>query len=82
MANLQAPKQGDVFRSKHLLEPTWKPGEGQKYKDAPKALMVVTRVTSTSVYYDYQSLHPRKGAAFVASRTNLANVLEEIQNEA
>lgn len=48
-------KPGLLFRHTHFLDTTWKPGPGQKYKDAPKAVCKVTCVTRSSygstVYY-------------------------------
>jgi hypothetical protein len=47
------PKPGDRFRAAHILDPGWKPGPDQKYADAPKAVMAVTRVTAHTVWYGY-----------------------------
>jgi hypothetical protein len=36
------------------MDPNWHPLPGQTYKDdAPNALCVITKVTSTSVYWQY-----------------------------
>ena len=47
------PKPGDTFTHKHYLDPWWKPAEGERYSDAPHAVMEVTRVTRDTVYYTY-----------------------------
>lgn len=44
-----------LFTHLRILDPDWKPGPGQKYADAPKAQMKVTRMTMTTVYYRYAS---------------------------
>lgn len=42
-----------LFTHLRVLDPDWKPEPGQKYADAPKAQMRVTRMTNTTVYYRY-----------------------------
>jgi hypothetical protein len=42
-----------VFTHLRMLDPDWTPSTGQKYADAPKARMQVTRMTATTVYYRY-----------------------------
>jgi hypothetical protein len=44
---------GYTFRHRHFLDPAWKPSAGERYRDAPKAMMIVTRVTATTVYFTY-----------------------------
>lgn len=46
-------KPGMTFTHWAFLDPDWKPGPGQKYRDGPKALMVVTRVDRFTVWYGY-----------------------------
>jgi hypothetical protein len=53
-----------TFTHKHLLTLGWIPGPGQRYGDAPKAECVVTRMTSTAVYYRYAAT----GGRFSMSR--------------
>lgn len=48
-----AAYRGQRFTHKHFIDPGWEPGPGEKYRDAPKAEMVVTRVTLGGVYYGY-----------------------------
>ena len=47
------PKQPILFTHLRWLDVDWKPGPGQKYADAPKARMQVTRMTKYAVYYRY-----------------------------
>ena len=42
-----------TFTHRHALDLDWKPGPGQKWKDAPKAQMRVAKMTDTTVYYTY-----------------------------
>lgn len=44
-------KAGMVFRHRRILDPAWKPGPGQRYADAPKAVCRVTRVVAGTVWY-------------------------------
>ena len=44
---------GLTFTHDRVLEPSWRPSEGQKYVDAPKAAMRVFRVTRDTVWYGY-----------------------------
>lgn len=44
-------KRGVVFRHPSILDPDFKPGPGQRYSDAPKALCRVTRTVGNEVYY-------------------------------
>lgn len=46
-------KRGDEFTHESILDPEWKPGPEQKHSDAPKARMVITQVTSMTVYYTF-----------------------------
>jgi hypothetical protein len=46
---------GKLFQHQSILDPDWKPAPGQKYADAPKAIMIVTRVFHGSVYFKYAS---------------------------
>ena len=47
------PRRGDVFLHPTRLYPEFRPAAGQTYRGGPKARCVVTRVTSTAVYYQY-----------------------------
>lgn len=50
--------RGFVFTHDRFLDPGWTPGPGQRYADtAPKATMIVTRVTATTVWYAYHLGH-------------------------
>jgi hypothetical protein len=52
-------KRGYTFTHQSFIDPTWKPQAGQRYgTDAPKATMIVTRVTATGVHYKYASAVP------------------------
>ena len=45
---------GQEFTHKYFFDPDWRPGPGQTYRQhAPKARMVVTRVSTHSVWYQY-----------------------------
>jgi hypothetical protein len=44
-------RRGMEFTHDRWLDTDWKPGPGEKYKDAPKARCVVTKVTKTNVFY-------------------------------
>lgn len=48
-------KRGDQFTHDRKLDLDWKPGPGEKYKDAPKARMRVTRVTNNTIWFTYAS---------------------------
>lgn len=41
---------GARFTHHRLLDPSWRPGPGERYADAPHAEMVVTRVTAYTVW--------------------------------
>lgn len=44
--------KGDVFTHNHHMDVSWRPQPGQTWaKDAPRATMVVTKVTERVVYY-------------------------------
>lgn len=43
--------RGFTFTHERMLDTTWRPGPGQKYADAPKVTMVVSRVTRDLVYF-------------------------------
>lgn len=45
--------RGMTFTHDKILDPDWKPAPGQKYSDAPKALMEIKHVKQTGVYYGY-----------------------------
>lgn len=46
-------RRGQRFIHRSILQPGYQPGPGEKYKDGPKAEMIVTHVTSTRVWYGY-----------------------------
>lgn len=45
--------RGFTFTHDRFLDTSWEPGPGQSYVSAPHAKMVVTRVTSSRVWYTY-----------------------------
>lgn len=54
------PKRGLQFTHHTFLDTDWKPGPGQRYVDAPHVRMVITRVSSTTVWYGHaDDEHPR-----------------------
>lgn len=61
-------RKGETFVHDRLLDTDWKPGPGEKYADAPKALMVITRTTSDQVWYGYFPAHPRSTPRYVMAR--------------
>lgn len=58
---------GMTFTHWAFLDPDWRPAPGQKYRDAPKATMRITRVTATLVYYSYAT----GGGKWVTDRAHL-----------
>lgn len=50
---MNKPKKGQTFTHDHFMDTNWKPNSGQKWKDAPKAQMVITSVWETLVYYSF-----------------------------
>lgn len=66
-------KRGMVFTHWSMLDPDWQPGPGQSHRDAPKATMRVTRVTTYAVYYGYAT----GGGGFVADRDIFLERLEQ-----
>lgn len=72
------PRVGDAFTHTRLIEPTWRPGPGEKYASAPKARCVVTRVTRDFVYYRYES-SPRPNGAFKIDRATFARTYGDPQ---
>lgn len=48
-------KPGDEFTHSSILDPDWRPDiqAGERYKDAPKARMRVTRVANHRVWFGY-----------------------------
>jgi hypothetical protein len=46
-------KAGMTFTHDRIVDPDWTPGPGQKWADAPRARMVVTRVAKGSVFFSY-----------------------------
>lgn len=58
---MSRPKRGDQFTHDRFLQPGWKPGRSQTWKDAPKARMVVTDVHHGTVHYTYRDVHKASG---------------------
>lgn len=52
---------GRAFVHDSYIEPDWKPEPGQKYSDGPKAEMLITRVTSLTVWYASKPRRNSKG---------------------
>jgi hypothetical protein len=50
------------FTHRQALDPDWEPRDGQKWKDAPKARMRVTKMTTYAVYYTYADSPSRRGS--------------------
>lgn len=50
---MSIPHKGQTFTHDYFVDTSWKPKPGQKWKDAPKAKMVITSVWSTKVYYGF-----------------------------
>ena len=44
-------RRGVTFVHPTMLDTSWKPGPGQRYVDGPRQRMVVTRATSTTVWF-------------------------------
>lgn len=57
-----------TFTHRHFLDPGWIPGPGQKWRDAPKATMRVTKMTPYAVYYTYAD-SKRGGSLKMARQT-------------
>jgi hypothetical protein len=57
-----------TFLHLHTLDPDWQPGPGQKWRDAPKARMRVTKMTRLAVYYTYANAEPGARGAFSMTR--------------
>lgn len=57
-----------TFTHLRILDPAWRPGPGQRYADAPKARMRVTRMTATTVYYTYADAKPGARSAWKMPR--------------
>ena len=76
------PKRGMKFRHDSMLDPDWVPDikAGQKYSDAPKAILRVTSVSRDAVFYTYADAPERSGGRFIMSlskRWEQMTVLEE-----
>ena len=69
---MKEPRVGDRFEHARQLNTAWKPGPGQKYADAPHAIMEVTRIASPIIYYRPLGSH---GAAFYASRDEFNTIV-------
>jgi hypothetical protein len=52
-----------TFTHLSYLDPDWQPESGQKYADAPKARMRVTRTTRTTVWFAYADAPTAPGQA-------------------
>jgi hypothetical protein len=53
-----AVKRGFTFTHASRLDPSWRPGPGQRYVDGPKARMRVTRATRTTIYFVHDGGEP------------------------
>lgn len=68
---------GRRFRHKRQLDPAWRPGPGQRYADAPKRELVVSRITRSRVWYKAPET-PETVAGWVALRDDfLADIVDE-----
>jgi hypothetical protein len=76
-----APRKGDRFRHARQLDTSWRPGPGQRYADAPHAVMVVTRVVrrgpAVRVWYGVDAGEGCARGAFVADLAGLDDVVAE-----
>lgn len=45
------PSKGTLFLHRRFLDPSFVPGPGERYADAPKAVCRITAVTNGRVYY-------------------------------
>lgn len=57
-----------TFHHGHTLDPNWQPGPGEKWRNAPKAKMRVTKMTRLAVYYTYADAEPGARGAFSMKR--------------
>ena len=70
-------KLGFLFTHPHRLDPDFRPALGQTYKGGPHARCIVTRLTSTSVFYQHADADGRPcGGKWVVDRSRLNNFLE------
>lgn len=62
------------FRFVHpsILDPNWTPGPGQKYADAPRATMRITRRSGQSIWFGYD---PDGPSIYKTTVTALVNVI-------
>lgn len=71
-------KRGTIFRHGRMLDPNWKPGPGQKYADAPKAVCRVTGVRHGAVYFGMGE-DATRGRYYTSPELLLANGAEIIR---
>lgn len=57
------------FVHHHLLDLSWHPPVGSHYRDAPHAVMEVTRVTEFSVYYRRKGAPGNRGVFSLGRKT-------------
>lgn len=70
---------GWEFTHNRILDPTWTPGEGQKYADAPKARMVVTHADERTVFYGH--VGSRKAAWFMTREAFMARFVHPMRGD-
>jgi hypothetical protein len=63
-------KRGFTFTHLHFIDPTFTPNAaaGEKYAAGPKAPMVVSRATRTTVYYKHGRELPGIGGSWCMAR--------------
>lgn len=61
-AGRKTPKRGMTFTHHSFLDTDWQPGPGQRYVDAPKRRMVITRVDRRTVWYGHAADEKPKAA--------------------
>lgn len=64
--------RGARFEHARQLDPTWRPGPGQKYADAPHVIMEITAVRRLAVYYRPVG---STGAGFVGTVFEMGSVV-------
>ena len=69
--------KGTVFRHQRLLDPSFTPGPGERYADAPKAVCRVTATRGGLVYYAIGA-DATKGRFYVDEPSFWINVCGEV----
>jgi hypothetical protein len=70
--SMEQPKRGERFVHSRQLDLNWVPGPGQRYADAPNAVMSVTRVSVGRVWYGRGA-----SAAWVIDIERLPEIVKE-----